>query len=295
VVAEEPAAPLPEIAVQAAPVVPEPVTPPVVAEVEPVMTVEPVVEAALIAPMIEPEIAPSAPIVEPVLEVISVTPAIVPAPVLETNAPKTPGPMPAAPVADLDPTIAPAVEVAAAPAHELEITSPPQAQGAAVPQDAALVTETEDMSQFATKFGVENAELVHVGVVSDLTPEQMAAITTPIEEPILAVPAPPALETPELAVPELAPSESVSIIEPEPPVVAAPVTPEPMTRTVEIPAYGSPVQEEVGSIQPVEPLEVDEPVVAYIPGITETQPLMALQMPESVITPIDEIAPAISE
>ena len=293
VVAEEPAAPLPEIAAHA--VVPEPVTPPVVAAVEPapVMAVEPVIEAAPVVPVIAPEPIVAPPMLEPVLEVAPVVPVVEPAPVLETSAPKTPGPTPVAPVAELEPTIAPPVEVDAAPAHELEITSPAQQHGAVVPQDAALVTESEDITQFATRFGVENAEPVHVGVVSDLTPEQLAAITTPVEEPILAVPEPPALEIPVLAVPAVAEVAPEPVVATPPPVLAPPVVSAPVTSTVEIPAYVSPVQEEVGTIHAVAPLDVDEPIVAYVPGITETQPLMA--MPDSVITPLDELEPIAHE
>jgi CheY-like chemotaxis protein len=269
---EEEPLPVPAFGVRGEMATPESVTKPVVAEV----AVEPVMEAAPAPLMVEPGIAPVAPIVETVMEPV-VEPEWEAAPVLETSAPLTSGPMLVVPVVGLEPTIAPAVEIAATTVHELEVTSPAQEHGAIVEQDSALVTDTEDLSQFATRFGMEGAEPTSVGVVSDLSEEQMAAITTPVEEPVAAEPAPVAFAEPAV---EKAPT-------------AVPVTP-----TVDTPIAASPVEEEVGAIGAVEPLD-DEPMVAYVPGIQDTQPFMAMRQeeaePEVVAAPKAEVAHDVTE
>ena len=280
----EPAAPVQEAAVEAPPT-PVFYTPPVVAEPEPeppatpAFAVEPVVPAEVPeAPVISvaapepvmqvPEaavepVAEAAPVVltEPVIAVEPIAPVvetapIVSAPVLETSAPKTPGPMPVAPAADLEPTSAPAVEIAAAPAHELEITSPPQERGALVTQDPALITEAEDMAQFTTKFGVESAEPVHVGLTADLSDEQLAAIISPPEEEDTLI-----AEVPAAVIPE-------PMVEPE---VAA--EPEPV------------LAQEIPSIQAVEPAVVTEPIVTHVP-----EPEPAIEAPA-----VQAVTPEIAE
>lgn len=272
----EPAAPVQEAAVETTSV-PVFYTPPVVAEPEPeppsapAFAVEPVLPAEAEAPVIsvvssKPVVQVPEALVEPVVEAVPIVPMepvvsvepVVPvveaapvtaAPVLETSAPKTPGPMPVAPAADLEPTSAPAVEIAAARAHELEITSPPQERGALVAQDPALITEAEDMAQFTTKFGVESAEPVHVGLTSDLSDEQLAAIISPPEEEAEVA------EVPAAVAPE-------AMVEPE--VVAAP---EPV------------VAEEIPSIQAVEPAVVTEPIVMQAP---EPEPVVEAPVVEAV-------------
>ena len=249
--AVEPSMPSPE---PVAPVVEAEVPAPVAeveAEVSPV--VEPVAEVAPVMAMVEPEITPEIPIVQPVIESAPTPEVADAAPVLETSAPLTPGPMPVATAAELEPTIAPPVEVAATHAPELEITSPTPERGGVIEQESALVTNTEDMSQFVTKFGVENAEPVHVGVVSDLSDEQLAAILTPVEEPISV---------------HEEPAEEISVVSVPEPQAEEPV------------ATASPVEEEVGILQAVEPLETVEPVLAYVPGGDDTQPMLAVEEPE---------------
>jgi len=292
VVEEEPPSPPPAFVVAPEPTLAEPVTSPVVAEVAPALEPEtapvvagaPVMEVAPAPLMVEPEISPVAPIVQPVMEVAAPTPTMEAAPVLETSAPLMPGPMAIAPIAELEPTIAPAVDVAPAAAHELEITSPPQEHGGVVPQDSGLVTSSEDMTQFATKFGVEGAESIPVGVVSELSEEQMAAIVTPVEPAVVTAPESAVAEPAVMEVPFAAP-------EPKPVVVAepaladtvvaptAPVTPA-IETAVSSPAAASPVEEEVGAIQAVEPFEAEEPIVAYVPGIDDSQPFTAMREPE---------------
>jgi CheY-like chemotaxis protein len=114
--------------------------------------------------------------------------------------------------------------VASAPLAELEFTSAPQAHDVAgeilpeleptilqetipveVTPDAALVTSTEELSQFTTKFGVEHPDEIPVGVAaeSEIMQEIMAPVAEP--EPLLEVEAAPAEIAPEPAPQELAP------------------------------------------------------------------------------------------
>ncbi|HVZ15833.1 MAG TPA: response regulator, partial [Terriglobales bacterium] len=156
---------------------PEPVTP---AVIEPTLTDEP----EIVTPVLEP-------IVEAIAE-----PAAEAAPVMAESAPVL---LDQAVVVqpDLEPTLAPVVEVSSAPAHGLEVNSPPQEGGAPeIAPDAALVTEAEDMTQFATSFGAQDAEPVHVGLAADLPDTQLAAIVTPAESESSATIEEPAVETP---------------------------------------------------------------------------------------------------
>lgn len=125
------------------------------------------------------------------------------------------------------------VPVQIAPADGLEITSPPaQLGGEPVAPEPALVTESEDMSQFVTTFGSAGAENIHVGLATDLAPEQFAAITAPPEEP-----------TPSIASPD---ASSTLLSGPaEAPVLA--------------------------------PVQLPESVVAYVPGLDDTQPLQPVR------------------
>jgi CheY-like chemotaxis protein len=171
-------------------------------------------------------------------------------PALETNAPLMPGPMPVAPAAELEPTSIPAMEVATAPEHGLEITSPVHEPGYVVAQDPALITDTDDMSQFVTKFGVENAEPVHVGMASDLPEEQLAAINSvsPMEEPA-----------------STEPPSGMTSLEPE---IAA-----------------SAVEVQVGALHAVTPIESVEPLVAYVPEVEDSQSFPVARDPEAELAP----------
>jgi len=251
----EPVAPPLEPVVTEAPIVSEE---PVVHEAiipEPIVVPEPIVSREpIIAP--EPMIAPEPVMLEPVM---AAAPPVVEAPVWETSAPKTPGPVFAPQAAEFEPTVAPPVEMAVPQAKDFEATSAAQEQGSVIAQDPGLITSSDDMSEFVTKFGVENAEPVHVGMASDLTEEQLAAITTPMTEPPAEV-----AESPAAAEPTLAPS---------------------------------PMQE-VGTIA-AQAIEAPEPVVAYVPGYTDTQTFPAVrdeepEPPAPVVAaePVAEAAPA---
>lgn len=206
----------------------------------------------------EPAVTEAPAIVEPIVEALPAAPAAVVPPVLETSAPLTPGPMPVEQAANLEPTIAPAEEVAVSQSHDLEITSPPQERGGPIiVQDAALVTESDDMSEFVTKFGVESAEPVHVGVVSDLSQEQIDAIVTPVEEEAPAAP-----ETLTADVRE-------EVAEVTPAVVEEPQVP---------------ATESVAVEQKIEAVEAPPPVVVQEPAVEDTQRIVAV--PEAEPEPV---------
>ena len=79
-----------------------------------------------------------------------------------------------APPAELEFTSAPrtaAMDVP--PAAELEVTAQESAAQVPIVQDAALVTNPSDITQFATKFGQEHPEDVPVGIVMEQPPEEM--------------------------------------------------------------------------------------------------------------------------
>jgi len=281
--AAEPVAPIQHA--EAAPATPAFYTPPPMEEVtQPLPSVfavhaaEP--EIASVTPAAETEVAPVSPILEPVAETAPAVPVVAAAPVLETSAPLTPGPMPVAPVAELEPTVAPPVDVAAAAASGLEITSPPQERGGFVAQDPALVTETDDMAQFVTKFGVEGAETVHVGVASDLPEEQLSAITHPVEEAVVS----PVQEAP---VAEVSVEQPVAEVTSPAPLIAA-VTPE-----ADVPVVASPLGQ-VGSIEAVETLESVEPVVAYVPEVQDSQSFPVYREPEPVAVVQEPAAEAVA-
>ena len=241
--------------------------------------------------VIEPPASPVFSVHTPEPELIEVQPE---APVvahaasleLETSAPLTPGPSFVAPAAELEPTIvAPEEPVVAEVAPELEINSPIHLQESVqVTTDAALITSDDDMSQFVTKFGQEGAEEVPVGIASSLPPEQLAALTMPpVEEEIKQ-------EVPQLDAPEVVLPPMVAVEMPEPVVPEAVVVssethaPEP---ELEVPAAVFPsvemptsVLEEVGPIEPEAALSGTGPMVAYVPGIADTQPIPAYITPE---------------
>jgi hypothetical protein len=157
--------------------------------------------------------------------------------------------MPVTSAAELEPTSVPAAEVAAIPASGLEVTSPVHEPGYQVAQDPALVTETDDMSQFVTKFGVEGAEPVHVGMASDLSDEQLAAITTPL---------PPAGEV-------VTPTVEPQAMEPE--------------------SSASPIMEQIGSLEAIAPMQSVEPIVAYVPEVEDSQSFPAVREHEAAPEP----------
>jgi len=113
-----------------------------------------------------PEAAPP-----PAAEVMIPPTQVVEAPAAEARSTVAlePAGMEAAPDSILESYAAPE-PVAAAPAHEIEFTSAPKAgEVQAGGMDPALVTDATEMaSAFPTRFGVEGAEVVPVGVAADM-------------------------------------------------------------------------------------------------------------------------------
>ena len=202
--------------------------------------------------------AAQAPTVElaPLPELINAATQVMPAPIdhepviheLETSAAIPIPPAIIEPLTELEPTIAPSVEVTSQAAPELEINSPIHLQEKveAIP-DPGLITNDGDMSEFVTKFGMEKPEEINVGLVSELSPEQLTAVTSPapdtgtVEEPLA--------------------EQSFGA-----PIFADQVE---GTPAIEVPHS---VFEEV-QIEPsmVEPVTAPEPVVAFVPGMEDSQ------------------------
>jgi CheY-like chemotaxis protein len=130
------------------------------------------------------------------------------------------------------------------PTHELEINSPIHRQSEvhaeAVPE---LVTSGDSaIAEFTTKFGIDGAEEIAVGLMADLSEEQQAALSVPIED---VQPA----EQPAEAFAEQ--SQSVDA-------------------GVEAADNPTNVMDEIGSI-PATPSVLAPEVVAYVPGYNDTQ------------------------
>ena len=280
-------------------------TPPVLEPTEetesPAFAIQPEAPAEPVSPVMEE--MPAATILEPVVETGPGTPVAEAAPVLETSAPLTPGPMPVEQAADLEPTSAPVEEVTVSEAHELEVNSPPQELGgAAIVQEAALITEADDMSQFVTKFGVENAEPVHVGVVSDLSQEQLAAIVSPVEEEE-------APTAPESLTGDVGESEEVTpavVEEPQTeavvPVEVAPVIVEDSVEdtqgiTVQTEPVLAPVEEVEAADVPAEAESVSAIGITTTsePSVESEAPVMAAPVVDDVVAAAVEVPVAESE
>lgn len=118
---------------------------------------------------------------------------------------------PPTPAVDAPPA-APFVESYAAPTppavpassdHEVEFTSAPKAEGVEVHgKDPALITDATEMaSAFPTKFGVEGAEVVPVGIAADM-PELYTDSQTPAEAPAETPVEAEAAVTTEISAPE---------------------------------------------------------------------------------------------
>lgn len=126
----------------------------------------------------EPAPAPATEVTTPPTQVLEETPAEV-----SSAAALEPAEEVAAP---LETPVAPAP--AAEPAHEVEFTSAPKAGEVQVDdRDPALITDATEMaSAFPTKFGVEGAEVVPVGVAADvpgLYDDEHAPAEAPPEAP----------------------------------------------------------------------------------------------------------------
>nr|MDP9263704.1 hypothetical protein [Acidobacteriota bacterium] len=125
-----------------------------------------------------------------------------PAPVTEAMAPPVAEP-------ELETYVAPPP---AAPAHEVEFTSAPKAHEApADGKDPGLITDATEMaSAFPTKFGVEGAEVVPVGVAADIDmPELYTESPTPAEAPAEA----PVEASEEILEADAAPTTEISVPE----------------------------------------------------------------------------------
>jgi CheY-like chemotaxis protein len=226
-------------------------------------------------------------------EVVANAPAAMEAePALETSAPVVPGPSFVSQIEEYEPNVAPPVHVVAEAAPELEINSPIHLQPEiVVSTDPALISSDDDMSQFVTKFGKESAEEVHVGIASDLPPEQLAALTMPQFEPAepeimqeVPVLEPPDVVVPamvELEIPEPVVQESSSfLVEREVPLA------EPSDAK-----FSTNVLDEVGTMEPEAALNGSGPIVAYVPTLDDTQPIPPYVEPETPAVTEPEVVP----
>jgi CheY-like chemotaxis protein len=222
------------------------------------------------------------------------TPAPAPPPAPEVVAPPAqametpPAEVPSEPAADsmLESYVAPAP---AAPAHEIEFTSAPKAgEVAAGGMDPALVTDASEMaSAFPTKFGVEGAEVVPVGVAADMP--DMPGLYTDSQAPAEA----PAEAAPETLVEaEAAATVEISVVETRRiteeitvPVPVEPVAPEESSQSLEQEMQQAFANVPVDTAPPVEeppppPLEAAPP--APVPAGNAPDPLLAAAMQAAV-------------
>ncbi len=234
---------------------------------------------------------------EPEPEDVAQAPAVMEVePTLETSAPIIPGTSFVSQLEELEPNVAPPVEVVAEAAPELEINSPIHAQHTVeVTTDPALISSDDDMSQFVTKFGKEGAEEVHVGLASDLPPEQLAALTMPQFEPAEPeiMQEVPVLEPPEVVVPPMVTLETSEPPVQEPPAFSVEPETEPELPLPEVSStkFSTNVLDEVGSIEPEAALSGTGPTIAYIPSLDDTQPIPPYSEPE-IAAPVPSITVA---
>ncbi len=153
--------------------------------------------AAATASKVEPEIPPTGPSIQPeTLLAASAAAATAAAPIgdialppleslLETTAPPAPpdSPVPLAPDVEFTsaPQEHPGVEAATAPGFEPTVRHEEDVPVTISP-DPALVTDTQELSQFATKFGVEGAEPMHVGLAAEI-PSLYADTQAALDQP----------------------------------------------------------------------------------------------------------------
>lgn len=149
----------------------------------------------------EPAPVPATEVMTPPTQVLEETPAEVSSAV----APEPAEEAAAEPSVPLETYVAPAPP--AEPAHEVEFTSAPKAGEVQVDdRDPALITDATEMaSAFPTKFGVEGAEVVPVGVAADvpgLYADEQAPAEPPAEAPPEAPAEPEAAATTEISAPQ---------------------------------------------------------------------------------------------
>ncbi len=209
---------------------------------------------------------------------------------LETNEPiLTEGEI-VAPTPEIVAESAPEVpEPATETTPELEINSPIHHQPEVhVDADPALVTSDEELSQFTTKIGQENPEEVHVGILTDLPSDWVAALTVPKEEfqeTIESVP-----QFAGVPITPVVPLEEPGPVLPE--AVALPE--EPSTLVEQVPeTHRTTVLDEIGTMETKSPMNGTGPVVAYVPSMDYTLPVPAYVQPEPV--PITPETPAAAE
>jgi CheY-like chemotaxis protein len=196
---------------------------------------------------------------------------------LETSAPLTPGPSFAAQLEELEPNMAPPVEVISQAVPELEVNSPIFVQhDVDVTPDPGLVTSDDDMSQFVTSFGKPGAEEIHVGVASDLSPEQFAAVTGPIVEAEEIVQEVPQLDPPDVVLPPMVQVNLSRVMMRE--TVADNHSGRNEESVAPVPTN---VLDEVGAMVSDEALSGSGPIIAYVPGMEDTQPIPAYVEPQS--------------
>jgi len=237
------------------------------------------------------EVAPAEPVRVPT-EPIEI-PA--PQPELETFAPEEPA-VAAPPPAELELTGAAAVgEVAIGHPEGFETTLASEEPGAAPPAtDSLLVTDASEMATaFPTKFGIEGAEPIQVGIAAEMpglyADEQAAAEAAPSVEEL-----PPAEEMPPAAAPEpdfealvaarlaseaaaeAAVTEPVAEEMPAPEAAAPAPSPEALAEEIERDFAGLPV-EAVPLEEPM-PVEVPAPVAEEVPAIPTPEEEMAKEM-----------------
>jgi CheY-like chemotaxis protein len=234
------------------------------------------------APM---EVAPAEPVRVPT------EPIEIPAPQHELEVFETAEPAVAAPPpAELELTGAAAVgEVAIGHPEGFETTLAPEEPGAAPPAtDSLLVTDATEMATaFPTKFGIEGAEPIHVGIAAEMpglyADEQAAAEAAPsVEElPPVAAPEPDfeALVAARLAseaAAEAAVAEPVAEEMPAPEAAAPAPSPEALAEEIERDFAGLPV--EAVPVEEPMPVEVPAPVAEEVPAIPTPEEEMAKEM-----------------
>jgi hypothetical protein len=178
---------------------------------------------------------------------------------------------------------------APAPAHEIEFTSAPKAgEVAAGGMDPALVTDASEMaSAFPTKFGVEGAEIVPVGVAADMP--DMPGLYTDSQAPAEA----PAEAAPEALVEaEAAATVEISVVETRRiteeitvPVPVEPAAPEESSQSLEQEMQQAFANVPVDTAPPVEeppPPPVEAAPPAPVPAGNAPDPLLAAAMQAAV-------------
>jgi CheY-like chemotaxis protein len=183
--------------------------------------------------------------------------------------------------------------VAPAPAHEIEFTSAPKAHEApADGKDPGLITDATEMaSAFPTKFGIEGAEIVPVGVAADmpeLYTDSQAPAEAPVETPMEAEAAPtteispPAVRriTEEITAP--APAEADSGWSAPAETVATEATSQSLEQEMQQAFANVPVdtQPPVEELPPPPPVEAAPPAPA--PAANVPDPLLAAAMEAAV-------------